>query len=138
MVVSYAVFRLVLFWIVPSKNWDYRAEAGKMVLALCMLSVMAVCFYKAFHLITVFLVVVFQAVADISRYAAVILLGELGDGLLGLWNWCAGNGLLVTEKSFGIAINAGLIGQWIIEYLVIAQVLYLSLKKIVWDFREKN
>ena len=76
-VVSYAVFRLVLFWIVPSKNWDYRAEAGKMVLALCMLSVMAVCFYKAFHLITVFLVVVFQAVADISRYAAVILLGEL-------------------------------------------------------------
>lgn len=35
-------------------------------------------------------------------------------------------------------INAGLIGQWIIDYLVIALVLYLSLKKIVWDFREKD
>ena len=137
-VVSYAVFRLVLFWIVPSKNWDYRAEAGKMVLALCMLAVMAVCFYQAIHLITVFLVVAFQAVADISRYAAVILLGELGDGLLGLWNWCVRNGLFATESSFGIAVNAGLIGQWIIEYLVIALVLYLSLRKIVQDFREKN
>lgn len=137
-VASYVVFRMVLFWIVPSKNWDYRVEAGKMLLVLCILSVIAVCFYKAFHLITVFLVVAFQAVADISRYAAVILLGELGDGLLGLWNWCVGNGLLATERAFGIAINAGLIGQWIIEYLVIALVLYLSLKKIVWDFREKN
>ena len=134
----YVVFRLVLFWIVPSKKWDYRVEAGKMVLALCMLAVMAVCFYKAIHLITVFLVVAFQAVADISRYAAVILLGELGDGLLGLWNWCVRNGLFATESSFGIAVNAGLIGQWIIEYLVIALVLYLSLRKIVQDFREKN
>ena len=135
---SYTVFRMALFWTWPSKKWDYRAEAWKMALALCILSVLAVCFYKAFHLITVFLVVAFQAVADISRYATVILLGELGDGLLDLWNWCAGNGLIATEKAFGIVIRAGLIGQWIIEYLVIVLVLYLSLKKIVWDFREKN
>ncbi|MCI9144220.1 MAG: GHKL domain-containing protein, partial [Lachnospiraceae bacterium] len=137
-VASYMVFWMALFRIWPSKNWDYRVEAWKMALALCILSVLAVCFYKAFHLITVFLVVAFQAIAGISRYATVILLGELGDGLLGLWNWCAGNGLLETEKSFGIAVNAGLIGQWLMEYLVIALVLYLSLKKIVWDFGEKD
>jgi len=137
-VVLYTAFRMVLFWIVPSKNWDYRVGAWKMMLALCIVSVLAVCFYKAFHLITIFLVAAFQAIADISRYATVILLGELGVKLLDLWNWCAEKGLLTTEKSFCIAINAGLIGQWIVEYLVIILVLYLSLKKIVWDFREKN
>lgn len=135
---SYAVFRLALFWAVPSKSWDYRVEVWKMLLALCVLAVLAACFYKAFQLITVFLVVAFQAVADISRYVTAILLGELGEGLLGLWNWLAGNGMPATEDAFRIAVNAGLAIQWIIECLVIALVLYLSLKKIVRDFREKE
>ena len=134
----YAVFRLALFWAVPSKSWDYRVEVWKMLLALCVLAVLAACFYKAFQLITVFLVVAFQAVADISRYVTAILLGELGEGLLGLWNWLAGNGMPATEDAFRIAVNAGLAIQWIIECLVIALVLYLSLKKIVRDFREKE
>ena len=73
----YAVFRLALFWAVPSKSWDYRVEVWKMLLALCVLAVLAACFYKAFQLITVFLVVAFQAVADISRYVTAILLGHL-------------------------------------------------------------
>ncbi len=135
---SYAVFRLALFWAVPSKSWDYRVEVWKMLLALCVLAVLAACFYKALHLITVFLVVAFQAVADISRYVTAILLGELGEGLLGLWNWLAGNGRLATEDAFCIAVNVGLAIQWIIECMVIALVLYLSLKKIVRDFREKE
>ncbi len=135
--VSYAALRMFLFWN-GAKKWDYRAEAGKMVLALGMLSVLAVCFYRAFRLITIFLVAAFQALADISRYTTVILVGELGDGLLGVWNYCAGNGILPTEKAFFIAVNAGLLTQWIAEYLVIAFVLYLSLKKIVRDFREKD
>ena len=138
--VSYAVSRRVLFQfqIGSEKNWDHRVGVGKMALALCVMSVLVLCFYRALHLITIFLVVAFQAIADISRYTTVILVGELGDGLLSLWNWCAGRGLLTSEKAFSSAVNTGILGQWILEYLAMALILYLSLKKIVGDFREKD
>jgi len=139
---SYVVLGKGLAWAIPSSGWDDKVTVGKLVLALCILSVLAVCFYKAFHLITIFLVVAFQAVADISRYATVILLerpsGWLHDLWTDLWNWCAGNGLLTSEKAFGIAINVGLAGQWILEYLLIVVFLYFSLKRIVKNFREKE
>lgn len=135
----YAAARAALSWAKePSHIWDYRAAAGKLALALCVASLLAVCFYRAFHLITIFLVVAFQAAADISRYTAVILLGQAGDGLLDLWNWCAGNGILTSEKAFGLAVNVGIFGQWLLEYLAIALLLYGSLRKIARDFREKD
>ena len=133
--VSYAVSRRVLFQfqIGSEKNWDHRVGVGKMALALCVMSVLVLCFYRALHLITIFLVVAFQAIADISRYTTVILVGELGDGLLSLWNWCAGRGLLTSEKAFSSAVNTGILWQWILEYLAMALILYLSLKKIVGE-----
>lgn len=134
----YVALRLGLDWMDSSKLWDYNAAVGKLLLALCILAVLAVCFYQAFRLITVFLVIAFQAVSDISRYTTVILLGELGDGLIHFWDWCLRNGILTTERNFGIAVNAGLIGEWILEYLAMALFLYLPLKKIVGDFREKE
>lgn len=134
----YAASRAVLSWIAPTKAWDYRAAVGKLLWSLCVLSILAVVFYKGFRRITVFLVAAFQAVVDISRYTAVILLGQMGDILLNLWNWCAGNGILTSEKAFGIAIPAGIIGEWLLEYLAIALLLSISLKKIARDFREKE
>ncbi len=136
--ILFTVSRMALFHIEPSGSWDYRAEVGKLVLALGILSVLAVCFYKAFYLLTIFLVITFQAVADISRYTSVILLGGLGDWVLGFWSWCAGKGVFTSEKAFVIAVNAGLISQWIFEYLIMVLLLYFSLKKIVRDFREKE
>lgn len=135
---SYTVMRLGITWIGPSENWDYRTAVCKLVLALGMASVLAVCFYKAFHLLTVFLVVSFQAVSDITRYTTVILVGELGDGLLDLWNWCIGKEIFRTDKIFLIAVNSGLILQWVLECLVMALFLYFPLKKMVRDFREKE
>lgn len=136
--VLYAVLRIALMWIGPSDMWDYRAAVWKLVLTLGMLSVLAVCFYKAFHLLTVFLVVAFQAVSDISRYTSVILVGELGDGLLELCNRCAERGMFASIKAYDAAAQAGLTVEWIFEYLLIALLLYLPLKKIVRDFREKE
>lgn len=137
-VVLYTVLRLGVSLIGPSENWDYRTAVGKLALALGIASVLAVCFYKAFHLLTFFLVVAFQAISDITRYTTVILVGELGDGLLDLWNWCVGNGIFQSEKTFNIAVNSGLIFQWILECLSMAMFLYFSLKKMVRDFREKE
>lgn len=136
--VLYTVLRLILSWMGSSDLWDYKVAIGRMALALGILAFLAVCFYKAFCLTTVFLVVAFQAVADISRYAVVILLGELGDGMIHIWSWCAEKGVFASERSFGITVNAGLIGEWILEYLGIALLMYGSLKKIVRDFREKE
>lgn len=135
---SYVVLRYGLELAIPSAAWDYKATVWELVMVLCILSVLAVCFYKAFHLITIFLVAAFQAVADISHYTIVVLIERLGDNLLNLWNWCAGRGLLTSEEAFGIAINAGLAGQWIFAYLLIVLFLYFSLKRIVRNFREKG
>lgn len=137
-VVLYGIPRIVLSGISAPEIWDYRRAVGKLALSLFMSALLAVCFYKAFHLITIFLVAAFQAVADISRYTAVILFGELGDWLLDLWNWCIQNKVITSEKAFCIAIHAGLITEWVLEYLAMALLLYFSLKKIVGDFREKE
>lgn len=135
---AYVVLRMTLGQIEPWETWDYRTAVWKLCVSLLLLAVLAVCFYRAFRLITVFLAVAFQAVADISRYGAVILLGELGDGMLFIWNWCLGAGVIRSEKAFCTAVNSGLIGGWILECLAIALILYLSLKKIVGDFHEKE
>lgn len=118
--------------------WDYRTAVWKLGAALSILAVLALCFYRAFRLITVFLVVAFQAIADISRYASVILLGGLGDRMLYVWNWCFGHGVIRSENAFRIAVNTGLICEWILEYLAIALLMYLPLKKIVENFHEKE
>ena len=107
---SYAVLKLALSRVGEPESWEYRAAAWRLAAALCFLTVIAFCFYKAFCLITAFLVVTFQAVSDISRYMAVIWIGELGDGMLDFWNWCAGKGIFVSKRSFAAAVNAGLIG----------------------------
>lgn len=134
----YALSRLALERIEMPEAWDYRLPIAKLAVGLCVLTVLAVCFYRAFHLITVFLVVAFQAVADISRYAVVILLGEVGDGLVGLWNRCMTDGIIKSEKTFWAAVKTSIIGQWLLAYLIMGLLLYLSLRKLVRDFREKE
>lgn len=136
--VLYGLFRGALVWGESSKPWEYRAALGKLALSLCVLFILALCFYRAFRPITLFLAAAFQAVADISRYGVVILFGQLGETMLGFWNWCAGEGLITSEKVFGIAVNTGIMAEWFFQYLTIWLLLYLSLKKIVRDFREKN
>lgn len=133
----YGVSRYGLSQMDSPEIWGDGAAVGQMVMALGILTLLALCFYQGFHLITVFLAVAFQAIADISRYAAIILLGELGDGLLAIWNWCLENGMPISDGTVG-AVKAGLLFQWILAYLMMALLLYLSVKKIVKDFREKG
>ena len=134
----YAVLRIAPVSMESPPDWDYRTAVGRLALSLGILAVLAVCFYKAFHFITIFLVAAFQAVTDISRYAAVTVFGELGDGLLGIWNKCMESGMISSEKVYSAVVNAGLLGEWFLEYLAIILLIYLSLKKIAGDFREKD
>ena len=103
----------------PPGYEDYRVAAGTMALSLCILSALAVCFYKAFRPVTVFLVVSFQALLDISRYAAVILMNAVDGWVLDIINWCAGKGMFASEKSFGMAVKAGVAGTQLIQLNII-------------------
>lgn len=123
--------------------WDmgyngYREAVWKLALSLCILVVLALCFYKAFRLVTVFLVVAFQAVADISKYAAVILLAKLGDGVVNVWNRCVEKGLFKSDRALMMTLNGSMLAVQIFQYLAIAMLLYISLRKIVRDFKEKD
>ena len=66
----YVALRTAVVWCSPLGYEDYRVAAGTLALSLCILSALAACFYKAFRPVMVFLVVSFQALLDISRYAA--------------------------------------------------------------------
>lgn len=105
----------------------YREAIWKLALSLCILVVLALCFYKAFRLIAVFLTVAFQAVADISKYAAVIPLAKLGDGVVGVWNRCVEKGLFKSDMALMMTLNGSMLAVQIFQYLVIAMLLYISL-----------
>ena len=134
----YVLLRMAVMWVSPPGYEDYKVAVGTLALSLCILSFLALCFYKAFLPVTVFLVVSFQAVLDISIYAAVILLKAVDGWVLDVINWCSGKGMLASEKAFGMAIKAGIAGTQLLQYAAIALLLYFSLKKIVWDFHEKG
>ena len=116
----------------------YREAIWKLVLSLCVLVVLAQCFYKALRLITVFLAVAFQAVADISRYVAVILLAKMGDCVVDIWNRCVEKGLFKSDRALMMTLNGSMMVVQIFQYLAIATLLYISLRKIVRDFKEKD
>ena len=134
----YVALRTAVMWCSPPGYEDYRVAAGTLALSLCILSALSLCFYKALRLITVFLVVSFQVLLDISKYTVAILLNAVDRWVLDIINWCAGKGMLPSEKSFGMAVKIGVAGTQLIQYASIALLLYFSLGKIVRDFREKD
>ncbi len=132
---SYGISRIIF----NNRNLSMDREAvWKLALSLCILFVLAMCFYKAFRPITIFLVVAFQAVADISRYAAIILLGKVGDSVVAVWNLCVEKGFFKSDRVLMMTVNGGILVVQILQYLAIALLLYVSLKKIVRDYKEKD
>ena len=116
----------------------YWETVWKMTLSLCILFVLAMCFYKALRPVSAFLVITFQAVADISRYVTVILFSKMGDSVVELWNWCVERGIITSERALMLTLNGSILAVQILQYLVIALLFYVSLRKIVRDFKEKD
>lgn len=117
---------------------DYWETVWKMALSLCILFVLAMCFYKALRPVSVFLVITFQAVADISRYVTVILLSKMGDSVVDIWNWCVERGIITSDRVLMLTLNGSILAVQNLQYLVIALLFYVSLRKIVRDFKEKD
>lgn len=136
--VLYVVLRMAVMWVSPPGYEDYKVAVGTLALSLCIISFLALCFYKAFCPVTVFLVVSFQAVLDISSYVVAILIGEPGNKLSDVWNWCVRERIITSEKSLALVVWIGTVVVLVFQYLAIALLLYFSLKKIVWNFQEKS
>lgn len=96
------------------------------------------CFYKAFCPITAFLVVTFQAVADLSRYLTAILFSKINDGLFKWLNSAIENEAVTSDKDINLLINCIVIGGLFLEYTVMACLIRFSLKKIVSYYKEKD
>ncbi len=116
----------------------YWETVWKMALSLCILFVLAMCFYKALRPVSAFLVITFQAVADISRYVTVILLSKMGDSVVDIWNWCVERGIITSDRALMLTLNGSILAVQTLQYLVIALLFYVSLRKIVRDFKEKD
>lgn len=134
----YLGFLAVMNRLEPGGFGDYRFTAVKMILSVCVLGAIALCFYKAFCPITIFLAVTFQAAADISRYLIAIIFSRIGDGWVDLVNSGFLNGVITSEKTFGVLINCVVVGEWLVQYALIAFLLRFSLKKIVSYYKEKD
>ena len=98
----------------------YWETVWKMALSLCILFVLAMCFYKALRPVSAFLVITFQAVADISRYVTVILLSKMGDSVVDIWNWCVERGIITSDRALMLTLNGSILAVQILQYLVIA------------------
>ena len=135
---SYVLLRMAVTWLYMPEYEDYRMAVGMLALSLCMLSVLSLCFYQAFCPITVFLVVSFQAVSNISSQVSVTLLNQVGAASLDLINRCAGKGMFSSENAVITAFRVSTVGSLFLQYTAIALLLYASLRKLVEDFREKD
>ncbi len=122
----------------PAGYNNYWEAVWKLVVSLCLLFALAMCFYKALRPVSVFLLAAFQAVTDLSKYAAVILFSKIGDGVIAVWNWCVGKGMFTSDRALILTVNGSLLVVQILQYLLIALLFYVSLRKIVRDFKEKD
>ena len=134
---AYGLSRLCIYWLPPT-GYESVKTVWKMVLSLCILLVIAMCFYKAFHVVTLFLVAAFRAITDISAFVVLILLDKPVDKLLVVWNLCMEKGIITSEKTFETVINVSVIGNQIFRETALVLLLYLSLKGIVRNYREKD
>ncbi len=135
-VILYAVLKLGTDLILPSNYGSVRIFA-KLVLTLCVLTAIAICFYRVAGKITVFLVTSFMAASEISLFLAVIVFW-IGNYLYSLWAWCLERGYIASVDIFDGLLKATTLGIPIIMHIISVVLLFTALKSIIRSFREKD
>ena len=132
----YAVLKLGMDLILPSDYGSVRIFA-KLALTLCILTILAVCCYRAAGKIKVFLVVAFLATGEFSFFLAYNVCW-LGSNLYSVWMWCAEKGYIASIDVFDGLLKATTLGISVTMHIVSIVILFVSLKSIVKSFREKD
>ena len=95
----YVALRTAVVWCSPPGYENSKSTIGTLALSLCILSALALCFYKALRLITVFLVVSFQALLDISKYTAAINeMSKTGNYFCVIYSLKLGSSMIIWLK----------------------------------------
>lgn len=134
--VLYGAGRFGLKLVMPSNNESIRI-AAKQALVFVILLALSMCFYKAVHMITVFLIVTFMAVSEISFFLAYMVL-QIGLRLFTLWEIGFERGYITSLDAFISILEVTGHGLLILMSAVFIAILYVSLRKIVQDYREKD
>lgn len=134
--VLYGVWRLGVNWVLPS-NYNGIIIVEKQILMFIILAVLAMCFYRAFHMITVFLIITFMAVSEISFFLAYMVL-QIGNHLFLFWEFCFEKKYVTSVKGFLTLINITEYGLQALMVALFVGLLYISLKRIAEEYREKD
>lgn len=134
--VLYGVLRLGVGIFLP-RGYGNLGAFARLAAVMCIVSVIALIFYRVIRKIVLFLVVTFMAVSEISFFLAQMVF-NLGNYLFTLWNWCLEKGYLTSLECYNIVVNVTIIGNQILLYVIEAALLYFTLRKIVQDYREKD
>lgn len=134
--VLYGVLRLGMGLILPKGYTSFWVFA-RLAVILCIVSMIALVFYRAVGKITLFLIVIFMAVGEMSVFLAHIFF-ELGSHLFRLWGWCLENGYISPLEFYNLVINIITMGNQILFHVIGAVLLYFTMRKVVRDYREKD
>ena len=134
--VLYGVLRLGVGIFLP-KGYGSLGTFVKLAAIMCIISVIALIFYRAIGKITLFLVVTFMAASEISFFLSYMVL-RLENNLFKLWNWCVISGYIDSIKVYDVVAGITIIGMNVLRCVVVSALLYFTVKKIVKDYREKD
>lgn len=132
----YGALRLGVGFFLP-KGYTSFWVFVRLAVILCIISVIALVFYRVAGKITLFLIVTFMAVGEMSVFLAHIFF-ELVSHLFRLWGWCLENGYISPLEFYNLVINIIAIGNQILFHVIGAVLLYFTMRRIVQDYREKD
>ena len=132
---SYGALKSVINIIFPSQ-YDPVRIIGKLLLHIILLLLLAIFFYKAFKMITAFLVITFISVSEISFFIAYMVM-MFGNFLMDLWVYLIQKAY-IQPLTFEWIYKITIITFFILCYAAFVILLYISLKKIMCYFKEKE
>lgn len=136
--VIYIAARAAIWELLPSGYESYEISFFRTLIIAGILFIIAVLMYKGFRAVTIFLVITFQAVTDISSFISVIISDKISDTIFDNIIKDVQNGNFRSEKDIEIKLNVYIIGVQLIQFLIIMLLIYFILKIIVQDFKEKK
>ncbi|MCM1128152.1 MAG: GHKL domain-containing protein [Lachnospiraceae bacterium] len=123
-----------LLW---KNSYKTTVMIAKLFLTMGVIGVIALCFYRALRKITVFLVLTFITVSEISLFLSHMLL-RLGDYLFRMWEFFFTNGYVKSPDTYLILVRITAYGLQIVMYTVFWLILFLMLRGIVKYFKDKE
>lgn len=136
--VIYIAARAAVWELLPSSYESYETSFFRTLIIAGTLFIIAILMYKGFRAVTIFLVMTFQAVTDISSFISVIISDKISNAVFDNIIEDIQYGNFRSERDIEIKLNVYIIGMQLIQFLIIMLLIYFTLKIIVRDFKEKK